>query len=117
MPQELLESGGEYKVEYESPLARAQRAEEGVAIVRTFEVMTPLAELRPDIFDNFDLDKTFRALGEINGMAAKLMRDPKDVESLREERSQQQEMMAAAQVAPGVAKGVKDLASIQQGAA
>ena len=37
MPQELAEAGGEYKIEYDSPLARAQRAEEGVAIVRTFE--------------------------------------------------------------------------------
>ncbi len=117
MPEELLEAGGEYKVEYESPLARAQRAEEGVAIVRTFEAIAPLAEAHPEILDNFDLDETVRALSEINGMAAKLMRDPKDVAGMRDERAQQQESVAAAQLAPGVAKAARDVAGIAQGAA
>lgn len=117
MPDELAEAGGEYKIEYESPLARAQRAEEGVAIVRTFEALTPLATLKPEVFDNFDTDETARTLGEVYGMAAKLIRDPKDVDAIREDRAQQQEAMAAAQLAPGIAKGAKDVASIAQGAA
>ena len=117
MPDELLEAGGEYKIEYESPLARAQRAEEGVAIVRTFEALGPLAALHPQVFDNFDLDETARTLGEINGMQAKLMRDPKDVAALRDERQSQQEEAVAAQTAPGLAGAAKDVASIMQGAA
>jgi hypothetical protein len=117
MPDELLEAGGEYKIEYESPLARAQRAEEGVAIVRTFEALAPIATLHPEVFDNFDLDETARTLGEINGMQAKLMRDAKDVVAMREERQQQQEEAVAAQTAPGLAGAAKDVASIMQGAA
>lgn len=117
MPPELAEAGGEYKIEYESPLARAQRAEEGVAIVRTFETLVPLAELRPDVFDNFDLDETARTLGEINGMQAKLMRDPKDVLAMREEREEQRQAAVAAEMAPGIAGAAKDVASIAQGAA
>jgi hypothetical protein len=115
-PPELLEAGGEYKIEYESPLARAQRAEEGVAIVRTFDTVLPLAEMRPDVLDVFDLDENMRALGEINGMATKLMRDPKDVAAIREERAQQQQMAQMAEAAPGLARGVKDIASAVQGA-
>jgi hypothetical protein len=117
MPDELLEAGGEYKIEYESPLARAQRAEEGVAIVRTFEALVPVSALHPEVFDNFDLDETSRTLGEINGMAAKLMRDPEEVEAIREQRMQAEQAAAMAQAAPGLAKAGKDVASIVQGAA
>ncbi len=117
MPDELLEVGGEYKIEYESPLARAQRAEEGVAIVRTLETLLPMAEMQPEVFDNFDLDETVRALGEINGMAAKLMRDPEDVAAMREARAQAQQAAQMAEMVPGLAKGAKDVASIVQGAA
>jgi Bacteriophage head to tail connecting protein len=116
-PPELMEAGGEYKIEYESPLARAQRAEEGVAIVRTLETLVPLAELRPEVLDNFDLDETVRALGEINGMAASLMRDPDDVDEMREERQQAQQLQQAAELAPGLAKGVKDLTQAEAEAA
>ena len=117
MPDELLEAGGEYKIEYESPLARAQRAEEGVAIVRTFEAIAPLVETQPDILDNFDLDETARTLGEINGMAAKLFRDKDAVDELREQRAQQQQSTTLAELAPGMAKAAKDVAGIAQGRA
>lgn len=117
MPDELAEAGGEYKIEYDSPLARAQRAEEGVAIVRTLETLVPMAEAHPEILDNFDLDETARTLGEINGMAAKLMRDPEEVAAMRESRAQQQQAAQLAEFAPGLAKAGKDVASIAQGAA
>lgn len=116
-PDELVEAGAEYKIEYESPLARAQRAEEGVAIVRTFESMAPLLEQHPEILDNFDLDETVRTMAEINGMAAKLMRDPKDVAAIREDRSQQQEAMATAELAPGMAKAARDVSAMARGVA
>jgi hypothetical protein len=117
MPPELYEAGGEYKIEYDSPLARAQRAEEGVAIVRTFETLIPLAELQPDVFDNFDLDETVRTLGEINGMAAKLMRDPAKVIEMRDERAEKQQAAQLTEAAPMLAGAAKDVASIAQGAA
>lgn len=116
-PDELMEAGGGYKIEYESPLARAQRAEEAVAIVRTFEMLTPLAATHPEVFDNFDLDENARTLAEVNGMAAKLMRDPKDVDAMREERASQQEAMATAEVMPNLAKAAKDVTSAARGAA
>lgn len=109
MPEELAEAGGKYKVVYKSPLARAQRAEEGVAILRTIESMIPLAEARPDILDNVDWDATIRALGEINGMAAKLFTPMEAMQGIRDQRAQQQQAMQMAEAAPGVAGAVKDL--------
>jgi len=110
MPDILAEAGGQYKIEYESPLARAQRAEEGVAIMRTLEVAGMFAETRPDILDNFDLDEAMRSLGEINGMSQKLLRPKEQVEQIRADRAEQQQAMQMAEAAPGVAGAVKDLA-------
>lgn len=110
MPDELLEAGGQYLIEYENPLARAQRAEEGVAIQRTMEAVTPLAALDPSVMDNFDLDATARTLSEVYGMQSKLLNDPAQVEAIREQRAQQQAAAAAAGAAPGIGKAVKDVA-------
>lgn len=117
MPDELLEAGGEYKIEYESPLARAQRAEEGVAIVRTMESLMPIAQAQPDVLDNFDLDEVARTLGEVNGMAAKLFRPKDDVESMRSERQQQMQAQQMVEAAPPIAKAAKDVAGAAAAAA
>lgn len=112
MPDVLAEAGGLYKVEYESPLARAQRAEEAIAVVRTAEALAPFIQTNPDILDNFDTDEIARTVGEVNGMAAKLFRSRDDVEALREQRAQQAQAAMMAEAAPGVAKAAKDVAEI-----
>jgi hypothetical protein len=112
MPDALLEAGGLYKVEYESPLARAQRAEEGVAIMRTVEGLQAFVATNPEILDNFDLDEISRTLGEVNGMAAKLFRPRDAVEELRAQRAQQQQAAMMAEAAPGVARAAKDVSEI-----
>ena len=56
MPDALVEAEGEFEIEYDSPLSRAQRSEQIVGITRTFDVLAPLAAAQPDIFDVFDGD-------------------------------------------------------------
>ena len=58
MPDALVKAGGMVEVEYQSPLNRAQRSEEGVAILRTLESLAPLAVqsfrwVRSDEFDQY----------------------------------------------------------------
>lgn len=112
MPDVMIEAGGEYKIEYESPLARAQRADEGVSILRTFDALAQFAQVAPDIFDNFDLDESARALGQINGMRSKLIRPKDQVDAIRESRAQAQQQAQMAEAAPGVARAVKDLSQV-----
>ncbi|MGE5537325.1 MAG: portal protein [Gemmatimonas sp.] len=75
------------KVEYVSPLARAQKAQEGEAIVRTFEAMAPLMAAAPSVVDNFDVDAVARALADAYGMPVRAMRDPQLVATLRASRA------------------------------
>lgn len=77
------------RVSYVSPLARAQRANEGTAIIRAFEALTPLTALNPSILDNIDADQTARAVAEAFGVPGKLFVDPKTVEKKRAQNQAQ----------------------------
>jgi hypothetical protein len=111
MPEALLEAGGGYKLEYDSPLTRIQRSGEGLAVARTMETMLPVAELKPEVMDVYDWDAIARGVGEINGMPAKQFLDPKVVEANRAKREQQMQAAQAVEAAPMIAGAAKDLAA------
>jgi hypothetical protein len=112
-PDALHEAGGDVQIEYVSPLTRAQRADEGVGILRTIEQATALSEFDPDALLAIKADETIRELGEINGMPSKLMRTPDEIEALKQARAQQQQMASALAAAPVVASAAKDMAQAQ----
>jgi hypothetical protein len=80
-PRQLQGTG--IRVEYVSPLARAQRAGEGAAIVRALESLMPLGAIQPAIYDNFDTDAAARRLAQSFGVPASLLRAPAAVAELR----------------------------------
>jgi len=114
MPQQLLDRGAGYKIEYRSPLARMARAQDGLAIQRTFESVASVAQIKPDVFDNFDVDASAREIADINGMPAKLLRDPKEVQQIRQQTQQSQALQQAAEVAPQIAQTAKTAAEADQ---
>lgn len=113
MPDALAERGGNFAIVYESPLTRVQRAEEGVGIMRTFESITPLAQIDPTVMDVFILDETVRELADINGLEAKLMRSREQMAAMKEKRAEQEQAAALLQAAPVLGKTAKDLAQAE----
>lgn len=113
-PDELLELGAGYKVVYTSPLARARRAADALAITRTIEIAGAAAALDPAAALVVDVPASIREVAEINGMPAKLIRSPEDVEALQQQRQQQQALAAVAEGAPQIASAAKDLAMADQ---
>jgi hypothetical protein len=92
-PMELdqyIGEGGVLDVEYESPIARAQRSD-ATAIQSVFEFMAPMMEMRPDILDNFDMDQVTLVLADVRGVPTKVLRAREDVEGLRAERAKAEE--------------------------
>lgn len=113
MPKKLLDAGGEIKIEYQSPLNLAQRAGAGMAIMNTLQAIAPLAQVDQSVMLVFDPVEMARELADINGMPAKCVRSPDEVEALKAQASQAQaaqQLLAAAPVAAGAAK---DLAQAQ----
>lgn len=114
MPQELLDLGGEVEIDYVSPLSRAQRAEDGVAIMRTFEAIAPMAQIDPRVLKAYDWVKAAREFGEINGMPSKLARSDDEIAEMDEAEAQQAQAAQLLQAAPVAAQTAKTLAETQQ---
>lgn len=113
MPDALAEAGGAYAIEYTSPLSRAQKAGEGVAILRTLEQAGPILQADPSaavIFQGKGV-QLIRTLGDVNGVPPILLNTDEEIAALKESNDQQQElesMLAAAPVAAGAAKSIAE---------
>lgn len=113
MPENLRRVGGLVDVEYVSPLNRAQRAEEGMAILNTFQAIAPLAQIKPDVMDIFDHEAVARELAEINGVPQKVLRTPEQMDAMKQAMAQANQAKGLLEAAPVAAGVVKDLAQAQ----
>lgn len=119
MPDALREFGGRYKVEYRSSLSRAMRAQEGVAILRTFEAAPSAISLDPDAALVLDVTQAYRELATINGVPAKLMRDAKTVAALKAQKAEAAQASQIAAVAPEISQAMLNASkaeALRQGA-
>lgn len=108
MPEKLLERGGMYALEFDSPLSRARESENGVGILRTFEQLAPVAQVAgPSVFKRFNMDKVAKELARLNGMPSKVLytdEELEDIDAAQAEQAQLQQVLAAAPVAASAAK-------------
>lgn len=103
IPDELR--GQDLQTEIISTLAQAQRM---IGLSQTERVMGfagNLAATYPEVIDNFDPDAVVRDYADRAGASPKIMRDEKDIEDIRDNRSKQQQEQAAAAMMPAVKDG------------
>ncbi|HEY4161987.1 MAG TPA: portal protein [Dongiaceae bacterium] len=81
-PSKQLAKAG-IKIDYVSPLARAQKAGEGAAITRALEALAPLGAVRPTVYDNLDSDAIGRTIMRSFGVPTALLVDQQNVEAQR----------------------------------
>lgn len=115
MPEKLRRAGGLLKITHTSPLSRMRRAEDGVAIMRTIEAVTPLANIRPEILDRFDPDMVVQELCEINGVPERVLRPFEVMVAERAQKKQAEQMMVdlqGADVAANAARNMSKAAEI-----
>ena len=109
---------GNIEIEYVSPLAKAQRQGEIDSTLRMFEILNPLAQIEPGIFDYVDMDGLVKFVARTVGVPASVLRSENEVMGIREERqqaeAQQQEMMQAQQVAETAGAAAPALKAVGQ---
>ncbi len=113
MPQELIDRDGEFEIEYDSPLSRAQRAEEVVGVQRWLGDISGVAQFAPEILDHVNPDELSKVSSQVHGVPFSVQRTDKEVEEVRAQRAQQQQQAAQAAAIPDAAKAAKDVASAQ----
>lgn len=113
MPPALVEAGGGYKIEYDSPLSRAQRAEEATGFLRWSEMGLKFATetQNPEATDWIDIDEAMPELANLQAVPTRFVRTLEAVLAIREGRSQQQEQDRAIQAAPAIAQLAKNIPS------
>jgi len=109
MPMEVQQFGGVYDVEYRSPLARMQRAENGSGIMRGLEVAQALAmDGNFAALKRIKRSETLEEIWKMHGAPLDLLYSPEEYEEILKaeaEAAEAQQMMAAA---PGLAKAARD---------
>lgn len=117
MPELLKEAEGEYRIEYDSPLSRAQRAEEAAGLMRTIESLLPVVNVTQNTapLDVFDMDVIAPELAEIQGVPTRWLRSADQVAAIRADRQEQQETQTAIQAGPSAAAMIKAVGNVQKG--
>jgi hypothetical protein len=117
MPQILIEAKGDYTIQYDSPLSRAQRAEEAAGIMRTIETAINVVNVTQDHapLDHFNWDTIIPEVAEIQAVPARWMRGMEEVKLMRAGRAQQQQEQATIQAAPAAAAMVKAVGTMKKG--
>lgn len=110
MPPILIEAGADFEVEYDSPLSRAQRAEEASGLMRTVESALGVVNVtqNPALLDHFNWDVIIPELAEINAVPVRWTRALDEVQAIRQGRAQQQQEQQAIQAAPAAAAMMKN---------
>ncbi len=97
-PQALQRYGAKVKIEYLSPMSRAQRMSDVAAIQRALSFVAAMAQVNPDMLDVFNFDETARHIADITGVPARLLRSRDEVDALRQQRAQAQAMQQQMQM-------------------
>lgn len=114
MPPELLEAEGEYDIVYDSPLSRAQRAEEASGYNRTMEALIPLAQIDPSVLGVFDTEEVARTLAQLHGMPARMLKSSERIQQEKEAQAAQMQAQQLLEAAPAIANTQKTMAEAQQ---
>ena len=106
-PESMSEQ--ELKIEYVSPLARAQRQTETQGIMRTLEFIGPIAGMDPQAAQVIKGADTVRHIAELNGVPPMLLKSNDDLmaeaKAQQEAQAAQQQMMQGAEVMDMMQKG------------
>lgn len=104
MPAIVREAKAEYDTVYDSPLSRAQRAEQATGFMRLVDWATPYIQVSGDTspLDHLDWDVAIPELADIQGVPARWVRDSNGVAAIRQGRAQQAAQQQAVDALPGV---------------
>jgi hypothetical protein len=86
-PPDVLQ-GQQYKVEYISPLAKAQKASETKSLSELILAVSEMAKIDPSVIDNVNMDKITKKFADIN-YVADVLRSDDEVGQIRQSRNEQ----------------------------
>jgi len=114
IPGELIEAGGGFVVEYDSPMARMARAENASGFMRSLDMAVEFFNVtqNPEPLDWFNFDEAMPAIQDINGAPTEWTNTADSVKKIREKRQEAAEQKQMIEAAPAAASVVKTAADV-----
>jgi hypothetical protein len=115
MPAILVQARAEYETIYDSPLSRAQRAEEATGLMQLVNWTRDIIAVTqdPSPLDHVNFDAAMPALARISAVPEKWVNDMAQVAAIRADRAKQAQAKQAIEAAPAMAGVAKALPSIR----
>lgn len=101
--------GTELNIEYLSIMAQAQKTAGIAGIDRFMGAIAQQAELYPQITDKIDIDSYVDKYGDMTSVPPELIRDPEQVQQIRQSKAQQQQQAQMNENLQARASAAKDL--------
>lgn len=105
------------RIDYVSPVARAQRASESQAILDSFAAAAAMAEAQPEVMDNINMDEAVRVIFDANDTPVRVIRQRDNVIEIRRARAEAVEQQNAQQEALALSEAASKLIPALSGAA
>jgi hypothetical protein len=86
LPDDL--ESGDYEVKYTGPMAKAQTANEAMAIERMYNLLMGVGQMDPTVMDAVDLPKSILAVAAQWGVPADVLRSEDEIADIQEQRQQ-----------------------------
>jgi len=105
IPSILQGEAIEYKIEYDNPMSRMARSEKAAGFMRALQAAMDYSQATQDPapLDFFDFDAAMPDIIDISGAPVAWTRTMDQVQQIRDERANAQQMQEAVQAAPGIA--------------
>lgn len=115
MPLIVQQMQGEYKAEYDSPLSRAQRAENATGFMNVVNYVRDIVAVTqdPGPLDNFAWDRAIPAIADISAVPVDWMSSSDEIAGLRQGRAQAAAQKQAVDAAPAMASVAKALPQLK----
>lgn len=98
---------------FQSPIQQARKQVEIAGLSRAMELLVPLANAQPEIYDNFDGDQITRDVPEWGGMPTRWLRPKDRVAEIRQGKAQAQEMAETTAAMEPTTKAIRNMADAQ----
>lgn len=103
--------GRNMRIDYVSPVARAQKTQQLFSFTRLLESLVPLGNIKPEVFDNIDADGTVRWAAKLLDAPLETLLSVEKLQAMRQQRSEQQAEMAEVARGREMAATAKDAAN------
>lgn len=112
-PEVVQEAGAWPVIDYENPLAQMARAESVQKSMRFIEALVPLANVEQGVLDTINADAMARGMADEIGVKPSYLRTPEEVEAIRAQRAEQEQVAINAELLKATSGATKDFAQAE----